>query len=628
VRRICCLSANCFVGGLLAISSNLSILSGQEIAASVSASPYWDSAGNYITPANSLSAKQFEAANWSETAQLRFATPSAEKIASSRTKLLDTRNTLITKLKDQPEGMVIAREMELESYDQACETPSLERLDFLILKARVTRNKQIQTFVDAVRLSLREFRAVCLMTLDPTAPGRFSSSIELLSNAMLMPPGTPVENYRELSKAYEFLAKSGLVNDLLPPLQERFSNANQRLDFTQHLVDRLLDREIKRPIKMDKNQKGMKITGKGDLNAKPSARFVPDSNKASVNIHVDGLVNAKLVAKKSPITIYANTVIRLIGDIPVHLDGLGIDVAAPCIAATSHSTLTGLCLQLRSRILSQLLNPLASKIVQKQLTKNDPKAAEDVRKQVITKVEEYRDELVVQVNTLIQGLLWQSFDARDIDANLRSHTTSSALTWTAEFVGPGQLGAPQPSPTYTPETEIAIQFHESTFNNTDVSVASRRINEAIFTEMIYDQLKFARSSEHDDPPSAKIPSSFTFAELEPLNLHFDDGLIRGQLRIKAFSNGLKKYAGTEQTVRFAYRPRITQDGFTLDREGAIECEGGDSETIQALSATMNDFFKPQFVSGKIHGALSKASLKVGSVTIENGWLSAFLVPQS
>ncbi len=628
MRSLCCLSAVFIAACVLAISSNATNLLGQEIASSDSANTILDSAGNKIASGNAVTVSTINAANWSETAQLRFAVPSEAEIAASRTSLLKARNNLVEKLKDRPEGMVVAREMRLDSYDQASENPSLENLDFLILKSRIIRDKQIQLLVDKVRQSLRDFRATCLMTLDPTAANQFSSSIELLGNAMQLPIDSPVDNYRELSQAYEFLTKTRLVDDLLPPIRDRFSNANQRLDFTQQLVDHLLDRDIKYPIKMDKNQKGMKITGKGQLDAKPSAKFVPDQNKASVHIHFEGKVNAKLVAKKSPATIFANTVIGLIGDMPLHLDGLGMEVVAPTIAATSHSTLTGLCLELKCKVLNQLLNPLASKIIQKQLTKNDPKAAEDVRKQAISKIEEYRDELVVQVNTLIQGLLWQSFDARDIDANMRSQTTSNALTWTAEFVGPGQLGAPQPAPRYTPETEIALQFHESTFNNTDVSVAGRRINEAIFIEMMYDQLKFVQLSEEENPPSAKIPSSFTFADLQPLQLQFDDGLIRGQLRIKAYSIGLKNYTGTIQTVRFTYKPSLTEDGFTLDRIGAIECDGGDAEATQSLSETMQHFFKEQFVSGKIQGALDKASLKVGGLTIDNGWLSAFLVPQS
>jgi len=576
-------------------------------------------------PSVSSPIQQPAQSNWLDSVRIRFAMPSPDMIAASRVALLEARDRLSEKLMDSPEGMVIATELELDSYEKACENPVLERLDILILKSRTNGNKLVQPLVDSTRQSLHDFRAKCLLTLDPTAASRFSSSVELLSNALQSPVDAPLENYYEISQAYEFLSETRLIDDLLQPIQQQFSHANQRLDFTQGLVNRMVDREIKQPVNINKTEQGMQISGKGTFVANPTATFVPDPDKATVQIHIDGLANTNTVGQKSPATIFAKSTVRLVGDMSVNLNQLSLEAKKPTISATSRTKLTGLSLQFKCRMLNQLLNPIASKIVQKKLTESDPKLAATARTEALSQIEEYRDDLIVRVNGMIQGLLWQSFDARDIKSNLKSQTTSNALTWTAEFVGPNQLGALKPAPAFPSETELAVQFHESTFNNTNVSVAGRRINEAVFMEMMYDQFKFVRDSKDEDPASTRIPASFTFADLHPLQLRFDDGVIRGQIRVKAFSLDLTNYMDTKRTIHFTYKPSLTADGFTLDRQGAIELDAGDADSTDALKETMQRFLKPQFVSGKIQGTLSMASLKVGGISIDNGWLSAFLV---
>jgi hypothetical protein len=566
--------------------------------------------------------------SWSEAARSRFVLPEAAQLQQAEADLLSARDQLLDRLDALPDGQAIAKELELTAFEQVCKSPSLEKLDQLILQARLMRDERIQEPVDQVRQALRNFRRLQTLTLDPTSQERFSRSIEVLDAALQKPSTEALENYDQIAEAYHDLSQTRLVDDLLMPVYDKFSHPNQRLDVAHPWISRLLDREIKFPVKINRNEQGMKISGQGQVVAVPSAVFVPDPNQASVKVHFVGKVNSDVVGQKKPLVLHSHSLINLSGDVMIHLDGVELEVEEPTIATTSCTTLTGLCLQLKCRILNPLLTPLVSKIAQKKLRENDPKSAAKTRDDLTEKVEEYREDLIIQVNDAIEGFVWQTFDAKDIQTNLRSQTTNQVLSWSGEFVGPDDLGATSPPDVSPTLTDLSIQFHESTFNNTNFNNAGRRMNEATFTEIVYDKLQFASDIENIDPLQSRIPASFTFADFQPLHVRFDEGAIEATLNIKAFSFDLKKFDDVSRKVTVTYKPILTESGFTLERQGPIHVDGELNEDSKVLLQAMERFFKPQFVSAAMEGALSKASLKVGGISIDHGWFNAFFVPKS
>jgi hypothetical protein len=143
--------------------------------------------------------------------------------------------------------------------------------------------------------------------------------------------------------------------------------------------------------------------------------------------------------------------------------------------------------------------------------------------------------------------------------------------------------------------------------------------------MLYDTFKFAPEDEDEDPSATRIPSVLTFADTEPLRLRFDDGVIAGTLRLKAFSLNGKTYNDKLRSVRVTYKPQMTLDGFALNRQGDIEILDDGGANREEFEIALRRFFKAQFRSSTIKGPKSKVPLKVGGLTIEDGWISAFVV---
>lgn len=568
-------------------------------------------------------AATFDADGWAANARERFQLPTAERVEQVKKALLSARDQLRDELSRSPNGLVIAKELELASLDELAEQPSLEQLDRIILSTRLAREKRVQPSIDALRRSLRDFRATVLLAADGQAAVKFAKAVDLLAESMKN-SDDPMPNYRELTEAYKFLSETRLLDDLLPPIRQRFSHVNQRLIFTQKFLDRLSENEIAQTRDINENQDGMQLTGVSDIRAYPVANFVPSESRAAVALHLDAIVNSSIQGYKHPATVFAHSIVNLSIDVPVYLSELGVDAPAPVICADANSQLTGMCLHLKHRVLNRMLMPIAQRVAQKKLSEADPEVAEKARNEIGKVVEENREKMIIQVNDLIQRLLWQSFEARDIAANVRFRTTNSELSWTAEYVGPGDLGAPTPPPALPPETEIGIQFHESTFNNTDVSVAGNKINEAIYRETLYDTFKFAPDAEDEDPTAPRIPAVLTFADSEPLRLRFDDGMLTATLRLKAFSVNGKTYADRIRSARVAYKPVQTAEGFSLDREGDIEILDDGGANREEFEIALRRFFKPQFRSATIKDPNTKIKLKVGGLTIEDGWITAFI----
>lgn len=567
----------------------------------------------------------FDAEGWASTARARFMLPTADRVAAVKAELFAARDRLLVALSQYPDGKAIGNELQLTSYEELTSKPSMERLDTIILATRLARDRRVQPSIDAVRKSLRDFRATVLLAGDANAAMRFTKSVDLLAASMKNAEAVQMPNYRELIAAYKHLSETRLVEDLLPPIRQRFSHINQRLTFSQKFLDRIAEQEIKQSQPINENEDGMQITGVANIQAVPMANLMPNESRASIAMHVDAEIHSDITGYKHPATVFAHSVVNLTIDVPLHVSELGIEAPEPLVCAVANSCLTGMCLHLKRNVFNRLLMPLAQKVAQKKLTENDPKVAEKAKGQVDKMVADNREKMIIQINDLVQRLLWQSFEARDIAANVRFKTTSSELLWTAEYVGPGDLGSPNLAPTLPAVAEVGIQLHESAFNNTDVSVAGNTINEAIYREMLYDTFKFAPLEEDENPLRPRIPATFTFADTEPLRMVFDDGMLSGILRLKAFSLDGKEYNGKLRVVRVTYKPNMTPDGFSLDRQEEVEILEDGGESREELMIAMQRFFKPQFKSSTIKDPTKKIAFKVGGLTIEDGWISAFVV---
>lgn len=617
-RRSLCLAAG-WISAVLGVAGGLAAQDTSAIA------PIAPQVGSSQPQAAAPNAATFDAEGWIAQARARFKLPTTDRIAEVKKELFAARDRLVVDLSQFPDGKAIGAELELTSYEGLTEKPSLERLDKIILSTRLARDRRVQPSIDTVRKSLRDFRATVLLAADANSAMRFTNSVELLAASMKNASTDPMPNYRELIAAYKHLSETRLVDDLLPPIRQRFSHINQRLAFSQKFLDRIADQEIKQSQDINENEDGMQITGVANIRAVPLANLMPNESRASVAMHVDAVIHSDITGYKHPATVFAHSVVNLSIDVPVYLSELGVEAPEPLVCAVANSQLTGMCLHLKRRIFNRLLMPLAQKVAQKKLTENDPMVAEKAKGQVDKLVAENREKMIIQINDLIQRLLWQSFEARDIAANVRFKTTSSELLWTAEYVGPGDLGSPTIAPALPSEAEIGVQIHESAFNNTDVSVAGNKINEAIYREMLYDTFKFAPLEEDENPAKPRIPATFTFADTEPLRLTFDDQMLTGVLRLKTFSLDGKDYDGKIRSVRVAYKPSMTVDGFFLDRQGEIEILDDGGANREELTIAMARFFKAQFRSSTIKDPSKKISLKVGGLVIEDGWMSAFVV---
>lgn len=567
----------------------------------------------------------FDAEGWAAAARARFMLPTADRVAQVKQELFAARDRLVVALSQFPDGKAISNDLELTTYEELTEKPSVERLDRIILATRLARDQRVQSAIDSVRKSLRDLRATVTLAADGDAAMRFTKSVDLLASSMKNAESDPMPNYRDLIGAYKHLSETRLVEDLLPPIRQRFSHMNQRLIFSQKFLDRIAQQEIKQAQNINENEDGMQITGVANIRAVPLANLMPNESRASVAMHVDAEIQSDITGYKHPATVFAHSVINLSIDVPLHLSELGIEAPEPLVCAVANSQLTGMCLHLKRKVFNKLLMPLAQKVAQKKLTENDPKVAEKAKGQVDKLVAENREKMIIQINDLVQKLLWQSFEARDIAANVRFKTTRSELLWTAEYVGPGDLGSPNLAPEVPPQAEIGVQIHESAFNNTDVSLAGNKINEAIYREVLYDTFKFAPLDEDEYPTTPRIPAAFTFAETEPLRMTFDDGMLTGQLRLKSFFLDGKEYNGKLRVVRVTYKPTMSADGFALNREGEIEILDDGGEHREELTIAMARFFKPQFRSSTIKDPSKKITLQVGGLTIDNGWISAFVV---
>ncbi len=557
---------------------------------------------------------------WAEATKRAYRPITESDLAASRANLLTAIQSANTILDTMPAGGVLRRESNLIQLQRELENGSRDLDAFRNIYRLIARKmpKQVEAEMDVIRKLLWKHIGQIEWSSVADAQKLFHNSVDQIHSA-LMAGSVNTENLRSVQEAYAWLAKSGLVDQQLRQAREQLSEPNEYIRLHSSFVKNLIPEAISKVIPFDQKMDKVHIRGSADVNMKAGLEFVPNNNYGEFRLVIEGTGIIPITAGVEKAEVRAKSKLRLLGKLCINVKTRGLELGQDDVCVKNILELQKVCLRLRSQLLSKALTPLATHILKRLLPKANQKIEETMKKEIAKQLNESGFAIIVQLNSILNQVLWETVDARDVDTQSVVWTTAEEFQWQDETILPSTLGATtSPHGFGLLKPTVQFQLHESALNNASVVLCRRRYNEVLFRELVYETLGVKPISE---PVSqgGRIPAAFTFANEEPLHAKFQNSSFELQLRIQSFEWENVLYSGEERTATVKYAVMHQGDQVLLEQMGETQLEPPIAED-PILQQVLSRFFVRQAQIGRSSPSMNPdTKINLVHVTIENGW---------
>lgn len=558
---------------------------------------------------------------WAEATNRAYRPITEADIATSRQVLLAAIQAANQVLDAIPTGGVIRRETELsELRDELLQDSrdvSVFQRRYRLIARKVPQ--EAEATIDTVRTQLWKHIGKLEWFALTDSENYFQLCVENLRVAMMLSP-VPSDLMASAEQSYGWLAKSGMIDSQLKEVRKSLSHPNEYIRLRNSFVKNLLPSTISKSIPIDQKGEKVRLRGQANVQANVDVEFVPNQKNGELRLRIAGTGDIPITASINKADVHARSKLQLLGTLGINVTSRGVKLGDDEVCVQNKLKLQDVCLHLRSRILSKALNPLATCVLKRLLPKADEKIEEKIKEEVSKQLNDSGLAAVVQLNAILNQVLWETVDARDVDTQSVVWTTADELVWREEAILPTTLGAPSLPPGFGPlNPPLQIQLHDSALNNTSVVLCRRSYNEVLFREIIYDTLGLKPLSELDSQ-GGRIPAVFTFASEDPLRARFQNNTIELQIRIQNFEWENRSYEGTEYTATIRYAVHHQGDSLLLEQIGQKEIVPQSAEA-SILRRVLDRFLVEKAQLGESRSFDGKDSkIHVVHVTLQNGWL--------
>lgn len=555
----------------------------------------------------------------------RVARPRPELLTEAKDNATKFLQELEAVLREEPLGKILRRQWQLGALsdrlgDAQPQVAALEEAYERLCRQSGTDRPAVAQLRRAVACYANRLAA----SQSPDFERKCTEHLARLKRAVdtwATPPDRGTE--RALRQSYDFLARSGLDDELLADTQRILSRPNQIVVIRKPLLEAAVPADASQPLTLSDSVQGTQVNGQGTTHYRVTIDLRPNADRGEINTRVVGHGDLDVTARRKPVTILARGRLEYSGSMPLYSDGQTVEKGAPSIGADYHSQMRSLQLDSRPRVL-KLLKPLVRRVAAKKLAQGDQQASSKVNEEVESQLVNEGSKAQARINDLIDHVVWRTLRTSDVDPHVHASTTVDALRFVAAYVGPRQLGALGPPPDMDgPEYQMATSLHESAANNVGAVVAGKQMDEQVWQEFVFGTLGL--SPEYDEPlPEGRLVARLALDDRQPLQVQFADGRIAAALHIRGFEYDGRTYGGPPRTLRVVYTAEASGKEIVVRREGDIRIDPGGSDDEAVLRRALVRFFCIRARVDLVKSLRLPQTL-VSRLIVSDGWLALGMV---
>ena len=571
---------------------------------------------------NLANARNIQAENWAASVRRSYQPITDGVIEANVQKVLKAIQVARPVLDGMPNGGVLIRETKLNELqsDLTLRIYDVEHLQSILGFLSRSMPNEAEKVMDDISTVLRRLIGKLEWMAISDSQAMFNDCIEQLKYAILA-GRLDEENSEAVRDAYEWLAKSGMIDVNLAGARSVLSHPNEYIRLRREFVQNMIPNAITKSVPVSQSLDKVHITARVDVAGKVCIEFVPNTEEAVFHVHADGTAKIPLTLSHKLADIKAYNNLNFAATIGLHVPARDFELGSHEIKVDSHSQLQAVCLHLRLRVMSKALTPLASRVIVRLLPKVDAKVEEKLKSEIESQLNDSGYAALTQLNGLLNRVFWKTMESRSVDSQTHSSTTSNEFLRTEEVILPTTLAAPsKPSGFGELNPPLQMQLHESALNNVSVSLARRTYNEVVFRELVFGSFGLHSDVEPFER-GGRIPAAFTFADKGVLNAKFDDSRIEFRIRIKAFEWEGKLYEGSERTATVVYDVQLDDKQITLVQPAPIRIEPV-AENNVILGMVLERFFAPKAFLKRTFRESDSTKIGIVHFTVDDGWLQA------
>lgn len=456
---------------------------------------------------------------------------------------------------------------------------------------------------------------------------------------------TTTEYSTQARAAYDALRKSALDGGarLSRALRTQVYDYNVRIIASEGLMQRFVGETTSQSRPISEPVGEAYVTGNSWTTSRVSVDFKPSSDAARFDIVVDGNVQSTTTATTSQAFVFGGSTGNFQGRKPVTFDGKQFTLGPASVGANA-STYAN---DVDARVffpLRIIADHIAEGEVARRKPSSDATARDRISQQVRREMDTESGSQFANANVDLEAKLYGPL--RELgwypDA-IQLSSSDRELLARARLMEASELGGQAPSLTVSPPAGgLVIQVHESLLNNGTerIDIAGRTMTEddlraeleARFTKLLGREFKFTKPAAQAAPapdapaPEEDVPSTFVFAEQDPLRFDIGAGTVAIIMRTGLKREGQEDIPMHVITVPLSFHVEGKQ--VHMQREGSVRVVPGPG--VAASIARQN------IMRGKVQRAIpertfdgvinveqqgKKIALNISDVTVTDGWVT-------
>ncbi|MCO8125037.1 hypothetical protein NHH03_25090 [Stieleria sp. TO1_6] len=372
-----------------------------------------------------------------------------------------------------------------------------------------------------------------------------------------------------LQVVLDLLERTGQQVPLLDQSQSLFSSPNLHLTIDDSLVQRGINRSVRKCSPVNDCILGTRIIGDALLTGNVTATLLPSVGSVRVQIALQGNIVSNNMGYNGPVRLRTSGVGQAYATRVATIDESGLEFEPVAASGALDTRIDAIEHRLR----------LVRKIARKRAAQQKPLADKISHRKFINKLStafaEETEGTTAQPSTDVLGQARTYLNRLNFPEPQRLiGSTSESIFFNATLRKGSQLAAPAPPPAIAMANEATVQLHESAINNTlGALFAGREMTEAELKSLAESAGLERRDPPADADPSdqeSKEPFEIEFDRSRPIIFEARDGQLRIGIRGIRFTQGSRELRRPLE-IAAAYQPTKTASGkIVLERIGEAE----------------------------------------------------------
>ena len=460
-----------------------------------------------------------------------------------------------------------------------------------------------------------------------------ATSIEILRNRLnrlneqLQSPTVAEDRnlLHELAQTVSYLHHGNQAPEVVSAVRNKFASPNVRVLATAPFLQRQLSRPVHETNPVNELILGTTIRGNSVLQGSITPQLLSNPNNATVRLNLNadfasnnlGFNRSVVVHTQGSAQIAASESVALLDSGLIPLGDTGVDADLQTVINSIEHRL-------------RIVRKIAAKQAAKQKPQADAIGESRLENRIRTQFHEQLSSQLSQANVRLASAGEPVISRLGVAKPYRSSWSDPeqlSLQW---HVRSGtQLAADGPCPLPTDSQGITFQIHQSAIANALDPILAGRILRSTeidrYLAQFGDVAKGVQRREEDGP------WALTFQGFQPVEIHFDDSLVRFRVRTQNLE-GTDQPLDQPALVEANYRVQLVDNAIQLVREGDINVEFSGRQQRGSRAAALRSLLRKKFEQVFRAELLDKPvrwsdrlpeqlrDLRLTSLTIDDGWL--------